>query len=83
MVQVHFLALVQDISRFHCLFLGIEPVDRIPNADTIDRCLPADDTEIHGFVVVFGGVGFCLHHVLDYRGTTRKGNQYLTGKVSY
>ena len=76
MVQVHFLTLVQNSGNFHCLFLGIEPVDRIPNADTIDWCLPTDDTEIHGFVMVFGGVGFCFHHGLDYTGSGSIGNHF-------
>jgi len=74
MVQVHFLALVQNSGNFHCLFLGVEPVDGIPNADRIGQLGPTDDTEIHGFVVVFGGVGFCFHHVSDYTGASRFGN---------
>jgi hypothetical protein len=45
--------------------------------------MPEDEAEIHGFVMVFGGVGFLFHHVVDYRGSSRIGNQYLTGKVSY
>ena len=35
MVQVHFLGLVKDSGNFHCLFLGVEPVDGLSGADAI------------------------------------------------
>lgn len=73
MVQVHFLTLVKDSGNFHCLFLGFEPVDGLSGADRIGQLGPANHTEVHGFVVVFGGVGF-VHHVVDYTETSRFGN---------
>lgn len=74
MVQVHFLTLVQDCRHFHGFLFGFEPVDGLSGTDRIGQLGPTDHTEVHGFVVVFGGVGFRFHHALDSTGSSRFGN---------